>query len=55
MDANDAIAAQAMMMRCSDTPLHDDGLGAFRTLLTAQADALRGEPDDVYAPEYRPF
>lgn len=55
MDNDDALAAQAMMMRLGDTPLHDDGLSAFRRLLTAQADALSGRDDDVYCTEFRPF
>jgi len=54
MDHDSALAAQAMLMRHSGAPLHDDGLSAMRRLLDVQVDALRGDDDDVPV-ENRPF
>jgi hypothetical protein len=32
-----------------------DPMAPFRELCRVQRDALRGDPDDVYCPEYGPF
>lgn len=48
----DAEQSQETMMRLSDV---GDPMKPLRDLVAAQRNALSGDPDGIYAPEFGPF